>query len=580
MIYAIDFETTYSKALSVTTHGPVAYAQHALTDIYLVSIVGSDGSEYVGPPAEVEWEDYVNADCWVSHNRSFDAAVFDALQTGLNPPVWHCTADLCAYLGVARSLAKASQVLLGVSPDKSTRTRAIGKRWEDFDALEKAEMLDYALEDSRLCLRIWQAFSDGWPEQERAASLHTTLMTHRGIAIDGDAVARGLRDLGELLHLATTRIPWAGDTDSKGKPVPILSPKQVRLECAKAGIAPPASMAKDSPLFEAWLAENGEKCQWAAAMRDYRSHNRTRTILEKFAAYSHRGRLRYGLKYFGAHTGRWSGDSGLNLLNLPRKSSGGVNLRNLLVPSKGNVFISADYGQIEAIALLWCVEDESQLALIRAGVDPYEAHARATMGYSDPRKMSEGDPTGRQMAKVRVLGLGYGCGPKTFVEVARTFGLHVSGNDAVDVVRAYRRGNPKIVQFWKSLDNALRHCGQELAIPLPSGRTMRYHNISRESRTRAETVRGGRSKSIYGGLLCENVIQAVCRDILSPAVLTLEREVGAVVLHVYDEVLLEVPEANAESARADVERILTTPPTWAAGLPLSAEAEILTQYKK
>ena len=59
-------------------------------------------------------------------------------------------------------------------------------------------------------------------------------------------------------------------------------------------------------------------------------------------------RMSYNLKYFGADaTGRWSGDAGFNVQNMPRDKKYGVNIRNLISPKDGKTLVVADLSQIE-----------------------------------------------------------------------------------------------------------------------------------------------------------------------------------------------------------------------------------------
>jgi DNA polymerase len=87
----------------------------------------------------------------------------------------------------------------------------------------------------------------------------------------------------------------------------------------------------------------------------------------------------------------------------------------------------------------------------------------------------------------------------------------------------------------------------------------------------------------YGGKLAENVVQAVCRDLLADALVRLERHGFQSVLHVHDEVVCEVVAASegaAEQQREVIESIMRTPPPWAAGLPLDVEGYVAKRYRK
>src|SRR5205807_1413867 len=134
---------------------------------------------------------------------------------------------------------------------------------------------------------------------------------------------------------------------------------------------------------------------------------------------------------------------------------------------------------------------------------------------------------------------------------------------------------------------------------LPSKRVLRYQNprMIQESREIEYVDEDGEPRTlvkddaspvygsspgihVYGGLLTENVVQAVARDILADAVLRLERNRWQVSLHVHDEVVLHV---SADKARACLEAAVTslsTPPAWARGLVLAAEGGVWDAWIK
>jgi DNA polymerase len=79
---------------------------------------------------------------------------------------------------------------------------------------------------------------------------------------------------------------------------------------------------------------------------------------------------------------------------------------------------------------------------------------------------------------------------------------------------------------------------------------------------------------LWKGLACENITQAVAADILRHAL----RQLPDVVLHVHDEIVIETDTPDA--ALAEMQRVMSTSPAWAAGLPLAAEAQIMDRYGK
>jgi len=81
----------------------------------------------------------------------------------------------------------------------------------------------------------------------------------------------------------------------------------------------------------------------------------------------------------------------------------------------------------------------------------------------------------------------------------------------------------------------------------------------------------------YGARLVENVVQAVCRDLMAGALVELERRGVPVVLHVHDEIVAEV---DGEEGLAEVIQVMETLPEWARGMPLKAEGHLSDRYGK
>lgn len=571
MTLAVDYETDYSRDYSVADMGAWAYVRDPRFRAHTVSLVGEDGWRWAGAPHQAPWGKALGYDQWVSHNAGFDMEVHRAAHPmAVMPKRWDCTADLMAYLQHPRSLKDACKVALGVAVDKSVRDALSG---ESLFRPSADEVEKYALEDARLCLELWRKFNHRWPERERELSRHTRLMAGRGIGFDGSGAQAALAKLQKGLKAAEAKIPWA----ARGKPP--TSRNELFAECARLGLPAPETTAEKSGEWQAWLDQHEKAVPWVRAINRWRKLNRTRSVVEAMLARSRDGRLHGALKYYGAAvTGRWSGSDGLNMQNLnSRDAEGGVDLRGLIRPAPGHVFVVSDLAQIEPRVLAVLCGDEGMLEGLRSGLALYEAHARATMMW-DGGPLKKEQPKLYALAKARVLGLSYGSGAATFQRVAKVLaGLDLDEQDAKTTVEEFRQTNPRIVKFWNRLDRAFKAAEGVFSIRTKAGRPLRYFEPVEGE---CAAVKGGRRKRIWGSHLTENLVQATARDVMADMVLDIEAAGWPVVLHVHDEIVAEVPAEKAEEALAGIKAIMSKPPEWLPDLPVECEAQIMEAYGK
>lgn len=125
-------------------------------------------------------------------------------------------------------------------------------------------------------------------------------------------------------------------------------------------------------------------------------------------------------------------------------------------------------------------------------------------------------------------------------------------------------------------------------ITLMSGRKLTYHNVLLEPTPPDRQWAGRYAVSYegyntnpknggvgwirmrtYAGRLVENICQATANDILRYAMANLERAGYPIVLHVYDEIVCEVPKGFGSVE--ELESIMKTLPRWAAGWPIGAD---------
>jgi DNA polymerase len=278
-------------------------------------------------------------------------------------------------------------------------------------------------------------------------------------------------------------------------------------------------------------------------------------------------------------------------------------LKSMLRPAlvADHSFVVADWSAIEGRVNPWLCGAEAKLDIFRQRLDPYKVNAAATYGvrYEDVTDEQ------RQVGKVQELALGFGGSTGAFAAMGRGYGVRFEEAQARRIVDAWRRANPWAVMFWQDLEraymSAMRHPGHEfnagrvtyfydkqhLWYMLPSGRVLCYPFAKFEGehltyakaswKPAADATEWPRAR-LWGGLACENVTQASAHCLLRHALREADKAGLKAVTTVHDEIVIET--AEPERVRAELERIMVTPPAGAVGLPLAVEAKIMARYGK
>jgi DNA polymerase I-like protein with 3'-5' exonuclease and polymerase domains len=575
MFTGIDYETYYDKDCSIT-NGLGNYLRHKDFDAYMVSIYSADNFAWVGHPKDAPW-DKLEGHIALSHNRGFDQPVHEHLiKTGVIPQTnfgeWHCTADMSAYCGYPRSLKESLKHSLGVVMSKEVRDNMKGRQFHDLGKDEKMELAQYALFDAKGCACLWEAESEKWPAWERELSQETTRMCWEGVPVDKEAMEVAINSLSRKIFDAIEILPWTAEQAGA------LSPKEWSAYCRSQGKEPPKSMAKDDPEVLEWIKKNPEEGAVLEATHTLRGAN---SLLKKFSTMVGRvenDRLAYGLKYFGAHTGRDSGDSGFNVQNMPRGGMYGADLRSCIRAGQGKTLLVSDLAQIEARCAAWLAGESDMLDLARQGMDWYEAQARSFNLYTGRGALKTQNPTLRHTMKQMSLGCQFAMSGKKFSAITG-----VDYDEAQTMVRMFRARMPKLVRLWGDLERDMRaSAGGDYQIELPSGRQLNYRNVELEKGLSAEIPRGGRMQKLrfWKGTLIENATQAFARDVFMDRVLALRKAGHKVILRVHDEVVIEADIDNAEEAAEDINRIMSESPEWCSSLPLGTDVEQMERYTK
>ncbi|MED1419045.1 DNA polymerase [Bacillus smithii] len=357
------------------------------------------------------------------------------------------------------------------------------------------------------------------------------------------------------------------------------------------------------------------------------------------AAVCEDGRVRGLLQFYGANrTGRWAGRL-VQVQNLPRnyletlgharelvreKKVEALKLiygnvpdtlsqliRTAFITSEGHLIVVADFSAIEARVIAWLAEEQWRLEVFQTHGKIYEASASQMFGVPI-ELIKKGNPEYalRQKGKVAELALGYQGGKGALIQMG-ALNMGLTEEELPDIVRRWRSSNKRIVDLWYSIENAalsVMKTGQPvgvrglilaresdiqngldfLTITLPSGRKLFYvkpflseNDFGKEALHYYgldQTTKKWTKLSTYGGKLVENIVQAIARDCLAETLKRLSAAGYQVVMHIHDEVVLDVPKENADLDK--VVEIMRQPISWAPGLPLNADGFVSEYYKK
>ena len=311
-------------------------------------------------------------------------------------------------------------------------------------------------------------------------------------------------------------------------------------------------------------------------------------------------------------------------------------IRGLFVAGPGMDLIASDYSAIEAVVTAMLAGEQWRIEAFRNKKDIYLSSASHITGVTVAtyeayhRDHGEHHPDRQEIGKPAELGLGFG----GWISAWRVFDSSDKFNDAEvkKLILDWRAASPAIVEMWGgqwrgvpwdgeperygfegAAVNAIEYPGQvfqshgikferrinqwgdALIITLLSGRELTYHSPELNPSTREWAAPGELSitywtdnknpkmgplgwipMSTFGGRLTENIVQATAHDILRFAILNLRAVGYPTVLHVYDEICVELSENPAmpkgvpDPWVADVERIMMIMPPWAADWPIRA----------
>ncbi len=344
------------------------------------------------------------------------------------------------------------------------------------------------------------------------------------------------------------------------------------------------------------------------------------------------GRVRGLLQFYGANrTGRWAGRL-VQVQNLPQNHLPDLDyarsciregrfddveflydsvpdtlsqlIRTAFIPSEGNRFIVSDFSAIEARVIAWFAGEQWRMEVFKTHGKIYEASA--SQMFRVPIESIHKGSSLRQKGKISELALGYG-GSVGALTVMGALNMGVEEHELKGLVDKWRSANPNITKFWWDCDKAAKKAIRErttvnmqyglkfiydpgvLFIQLPSGRKLSYlrpkivphETFSGDKITyegMEQTSKQWTTLDTYGPKIVENIVQATARDCLRDAMFRVDREGFDIVMHVHDEVVLDVP--KEVGSVEEINKIMGVDIEWAPGLLLKADGYECNYYMK
>ncbi len=470
---------------------------------------------------------------------------------GLPLPAWSLDVELAGFLLDPDDGRYAPDSLaekwMGAAPRPPEPDR--GPRQLSFEP--EPDVLPQAGREAEVLLRLAPALT-GLLDREGLAALYRDVeapllpllarMEARGIRVEPGVLAGMSGVMEGALEVARAEIHALA-----GTPFNVDSPKQLRdVLFDKLGLAPKRTTAKSGvdSTDAATLTLLAEEHPIAGKILEYRELAKLKgTYVDALPALIDPvdGRVHTSYHPTGAATGRLS-SSDPNLQNIPVRTEAGRRIRAAFVAEPGYVFLASDYSQVELRVLAHLCQDPELIAAFRAGEDVHRVTAARVSGVS----LDAVTKDMRQRAKVVNFGVLYGMSE---TRLAREQGL--SRAEARAFIHAYF---DRFAAVRKHIEETRAQAQRDGLVRTAFGRLRRFPQLQgRPGRAAAEAMLRA---------AVNMTVQGTAADLMKMAMLRAQEAVEAaglevrMLLQVHDELLFEIPEAQATEAARVIEEAM------------------------
>lgn len=274
------------------------------------------------------------------------------------------------------------------------------------------------------------------------------------------------------------------------------------------------------------------------------------------------GRIHPNFSLHGTVTGRTS-CSNPNLQNIPTKI--GDVVHNVFIADEGNVYVKADYAQIELRVAAYYSEDPGLVQVFKDGRD---IHSETAMKIFK-KPADQISKLERRLTKELVFGIIYGRGPESIANgremqlVVDNGGKRWSREDAAKFQRLFLAGYPGLRE-WITQRHADAITQQYVETPI--GRRRRFPLVM-PGKFRADAMRQAANAPI----------QSLASDILLTAMCNLHDKLpegSHILLPIHDELQFEIPKEEFDYIAPSIRQIMELTPAFLLGTDIPFPVEM------
>jgi len=601
-LITLDFETYYDKEYGLKKYTTEEYIRDEKFEVIGVAVKDKGVTKwFTGTHAETKafLDSYNMHEHFVlGHNMRFDASILSWI-FDIHPLGLFDTMSMAQILhGLTESVSLANLSKLYELGEKGTEVLdALGKRRLDFTHNDLAKYGGYCINDVELTYELFTELKDRFTAPEmKLIDLTIRMFTEPKLELNKGLLVRHLAEVRAKKEDLLNSVTVDKDTlMSNPKFAAILETMKIKVPMKESPATGKQTyaLAKTDEGFKALLEHEDPYVQALAAARIGNKSTIEETRTETFINIANRGKLPVPLKYAGAVVShRWSGVDGINLQNLPRSSP----LRRAICPPKGFKIVASDLSNIELRLAYWFAQSHGKIQQIKDGIDLYTQSAADITGtpYNEVNKDL------RYIFKVVNLSGIYGVGANKMHSILKQGGVDKDLNEVKNIVYAYRKSNPELVEAWQDAGTMLEsvRAGQHYtmgnggiisSVPKegmmkPNGMMLGLPNLRKLKTDMGESWAYdklmGRTlipEYIHPSKTFQRCIQALARDIIAEQLIQVAKRY-TVVMTVHDELVMLCKDAEVDDCIAYVKKCMTTAPSWCSDLPLGCEVGVGDNY--